>query len=104
MCAAKKFEDACENGLGEVLLFKQGKSSLDSVKVEVPAVDAKEIREHLDISQQDFAERFGIPIASLRNWEQGRRSPDQPTSILLYLISKIPDQIEKEIKKIKSQS
>jgi putative transcriptional regulator len=35
------------------------------------------IRQSLGLSQQDFAERYGFPLATLRNWEHGRREPSQ---------------------------
>jgi len=37
------------------------------------------LRDRLDLSQADFAGRSRIPVASLRDWEQGRRLPDAAT-------------------------
>lgn len=37
--------------------------------------DIKEIRESTGMSQKAFAETYGIPISTLRNWEQGINSP-----------------------------
>ncbi|KAA0583956.1 helix-turn-helix domain-containing protein [Azospirillum sp. B21] len=46
----------------------------------------KEIRERLRLTQPAFAERFGFPTASLRDWEQGRRKSDAATTAYLAVI------------------
>jgi hypothetical protein len=38
----------------------------------------KVIRRALDLSQEEFAERFRIPLGTLRDWEQGRKDPTPP--------------------------
>jgi putative transcriptional regulator len=57
------------------------------------AVDVKTARKKLKLSQDKFAARFGIPPATLRNWEQGRRTPDGPTRVLLAVITHRPDVV-----------
>ena len=42
-------------------------------------------------SQAQFANKFGFPPATLRNWEQGRARPDAPTRVLLAVIAKHPE-------------
>ena len=43
----------------------------------------KEIREHSDLSQAKFSEKYGIPKRSLENWESGsRKCPDYVVSLL----------------------
>lgn len=37
--------------------------------------NVKELREAAGMSQKAFAELYGIPIGTLRNWEQGTNSP-----------------------------
>ncbi len=39
---------------------------------------AKIIRRALQLTQEEFAARFHIPLGTLRDWEQGRAEPDQP--------------------------
>jgi transcriptional regulator with XRE-family HTH domain len=46
----------------------------------------KRIRWQLGLSQEDFAERFEIPIGTLRDWEQGRSQPDRAASAYLKVI------------------
>ena len=47
---------------------------------------AKIIRRALDLTQEEFAVRYHIPLGTLRDWEQGRTEPDQPTRAYLTLI------------------
>ena len=56
-------------------------------------VDVKALRARLGISQEAFAGRYGIEVATLRNWEQGRTTPDGPAATLLQLIDRDPDKI-----------
>ena len=55
--------------------------------------DPKIIRERLGLSQIKFAQLLGISIATLQNWEQGRRQPDGPAKILLNVAAKHPDAV-----------
>lgn len=45
--------------------------------------DVRKIRAKLDQSQEQFAAMIGVSVATLRNWEQGRRTPDGPALALL---------------------
>jgi putative transcriptional regulator len=41
-------------------------------------------------TQQGFADAIGVPVKTLRNWEQGRRQPTGPARVLLALIARDP--------------
>ena len=56
-----------------------------------PDVNVIAIREHLGLSQEQFAKSFGFSVWSVRNWEQGRRQPEGPARTLLKIIEKDPD-------------
>jgi putative transcriptional regulator len=49
-----------------------------------------EIRKHIGLSQEKFAQLLGVSIATLRNWEQGRRKPDGAARVLLCVAAKHP--------------
>src|SRR5512139_3573662 len=49
--------------------------------------DIKAIRERLGKSQSEFALLIGVSVSTLRNWEQGRRSPEGPARALLMVAS-----------------
>lgn len=59
--------------------------------VDVP--DVKAIRRKLRMSQSDFAAAYRIPLATLKNWEQGRRQPDAPAAAYLRAITRRPKEI-----------
>lgn len=66
-----------------------------AVPYQAPArVDVKAIRERTGLSQEDFALRFGLDVATIRNWEQGRSNPDTASRILLALIDKDPEAVQ----------
>ena len=54
---------------------------------------AKIIRRALDLTQEEFATRYHIPLGTLRDWEQGRAEPDQPTRAYLRVIARDPDHV-----------
>ena len=56
-----------------------------------PTPRAKIIRRALQLTQEEFARRYHIPLGTLRDWEQGRAEPDQPTRAYLTLIARDPD-------------
>lgn len=50
----------------------------------------KTMRRALGLTQEEFAARYHIPLGTLRDWEQGRREPDQPTRAYLKVIAHDP--------------
>ena len=80
---------------------KQGRltKKIKVKKIDIPEViDVKSIREHLKMSQVEFATRFALNVGTLRNWEYGRRSPDLTAKTYLYLIEKHSDLIERSLR------
>lgn len=53
--------------------------------------NVKSIRRKLKLSQAQFARLMGISVATLKNWEQGRRKPDGPARILLGVAALHPE-------------
>jgi transcriptional regulator with XRE-family HTH domain len=53
----------------------------------------KRIRWQLGLSQEDFAERFEIPVGTVRDWEQGRSRPDGAAAAYLKAISNDPASV-----------
>ena len=60
---------------------------------------AKVIRRALDLTQEEFAARYHIPLGTLRDWEQGRAEPDQPTRAYLTLIARDPSHVDRILNK-----
>lgn len=61
--------------------------------VEHIASQVKLVRRRLNLTQADFARRFGVPLGTIRDWEQGRRQPDAPALVLLRVIDYEPDVV-----------
>lgn len=56
-------------------------------------VDVKMIRRRLGQSQAQFARMIGVSVATLQNWEQGRRRPEGPARALLTVAAKNPKAV-----------
>jgi putative transcriptional regulator len=55
------------------------------------AAYARGVRASTKLTQAEFAARIGVPLETVRNWEQGKRSPRGPARALLKVIEKVPD-------------
>jgi putative transcriptional regulator len=55
----------------------------------------KIIRRALELTQEEFSNRYHIPLGTLRDWEQGRAEPDQPTRAYLTLIARDPEHVNR---------
>jgi putative transcriptional regulator len=86
-------------GLEEVKAWKRGESKLRTTAVELPrAADVPAIRGQLGLSQEQFATFMGVSVATLRNWEQGRREPHGPARALLLVAAKQPRAVREALK------
>lgn len=61
------------------------------------AEDVQAIRKKLRKSQDEFALMIGVSVATLRNWEQGRRQPQGPARALLKVAAENPKAVEKAL-------
>jgi putative transcriptional regulator len=59
----------------------------------VEKLDVKKLRERYSLSQGQFAALLGISVKTLRNWEQGRRTPEGPAQVLLQVVAKHPEAV-----------
>ncbi len=55
------------------------------------AAYARNVRGQTGLTQTAFAARIGVPVETVRNWEQGKRSPRGPARALLKVIEQAPD-------------
>jgi putative transcriptional regulator len=58
---------------------------------------AKHVRFKLGLSQEEFARRFGIPLGTLRDWEQHRSKPDQAAESYLKVIAGDPEAVTRAL-------
>jgi putative transcriptional regulator len=57
----------------------------------VPTVRA--LRKKLNLTQEQFAARFHLPLGTVRDWEQGAHRPDRAAQVLLTVIAKDPEAV-----------
>jgi transcriptional regulator with XRE-family HTH domain len=62
----------------------------------VPTVRA--LRTKLNLTQEEFAARFHLPLGTVRDWEQGAHRPDKAAQVLLTVIAKDPDAVARSRK------
>jgi putative transcriptional regulator len=60
--------------------------------------DVRSLRGRLGLTQSQFARRFGVSARTVQEWEQGRRQPQGPAKVLLFLISEAPDRVSALLK------
>ncbi|MGC2199643.1 MAG: helix-turn-helix domain-containing protein [Stellaceae bacterium] len=49
------------------------------------------IRKRLGMSQREFADTLGVPVATLRNWEQNRVAMEPATIALMRILAREPE-------------
>jgi len=57
----------------------------------MPAV--RDLRRRAQLTQLEFAARLGVPVETIRNWEQGKRAPRGPARALLAVIAHSPETV-----------
>ena len=61
----------------------------------VPTVRA--LRQRLNLTQEEFAARFHLPLGTVRDWEQGAHRPDKAAQVLLTVIARDPDAVARAL-------
>ncbi len=53
----------------------------------------RDLRRRVRLTQQEFAAKLGVPVETIRNWEQGKRAPRGPARALLAVIAHAPETV-----------
>ncbi|MGL4094367.1 helix-turn-helix domain-containing protein [Agrobacterium cavarae] len=86
-------------GAREALAYANGEADETQYEHHIPSeVNVKAIRQRLGLSQQAFASRYGFSVGRVRDWEQSRSNMDAPSRILLTVIDKEPEAVERALK------
>jgi putative transcriptional regulator len=88
--------DGSERALPPAVAEHQRQVAAPPIVPDVPgsrdlATYARQIRANVKLTQAEFASRIGVPIETVRNWEQGKRAPRGPARALLKVIEQAPD-------------
>lgn len=87
-----------EEALKEVLAHVRGEVALATRIVDDPSkVRILAVRKKLGLSRRRFAERYHLDPRTVQDWEQGRRTPDQAARVLLTVIEREPEAVERAL-------
>ena len=90
--------DSIRRGLEEAVTYARGEADASRYRVHVPPeVNVRAIRAMLDMTQEEFAAAFTVPIGMLRDWEQHRKQPDAPARALLRVIEREPEAVRRAL-------
>ncbi len=78
-------------GTKEALAYFEGEQ-VEGLRVVEP-VDVAALRKRMALTQTEFAAKFGFSVATVRDWEQKRRTPERPAQRYLRVIDKEPDAV-----------
>jgi putative transcriptional regulator len=74
----------------EARTIVRGEADPFTYRVHIPAdVDVKAIRQGLTMTQAQFSARYGFPLGTLRDWEQGKAKPDTSARVLPWISLKL---------------
>lgn len=108
---ARAINPACQNeeddtmsknrildGAREALAIAKGEADPETYVITVPqAIDVRAVRKRTGLSQAKFAKQYGFTAARIRDWEQGRSSPDGAVRAYLTVIEKDPDAVRRAL-------
>ena len=82
----------------EALAFARGEADEAAYGIHFPPeVDIKAIRKRRGLTQAEFASRYQLNLARLRDWEQRRSSPDSAARAYLRVIEKEPEAVDRAL-------
>lgn len=63
----------------------------DAASAQDAAAYTRRVRRRTGLTQAAFAARIGVPVDTVRNWEQGKRLPAGPAKALLRILDRAPE-------------
>jgi putative transcriptional regulator len=85
-------------GLESAKAYLDGSADKRKYRVHVPEkIDVRKIRRRLGLSQEVFAMKYGFALSAVRDWEQGRRTPERSARILLKIVDKDPEAVTRAL-------
>jgi putative transcriptional regulator len=90
--------DGIMDGLNDALAYAEGRGDPATYRVHIPEkVDVKALRKRLGLKQDEFAVRYGFTIGRVRDWEQGRTAPGASDRVLLTVIDREPEAVQRAL-------
>ena len=64
-----------------------------STPADTGSIAVRDLRRRACLTQMEFAAKLGVPVETIRNWEQGKRAPRGPARALLAVIAHAPETV-----------
>jgi len=81
----------------QALAYARGEATEGFVAYVPDEVDVKAIRQSLGLTQPEFSLRFGFDVRAVQDWEQKRRQPDRAARVLLKVIAREPEAVQRAL-------
>ncbi len=65
----------------------------NAAQADASSLAVRDLRRRACLTQMEFAAKLGVPVETIRNWEQGKRAPRGPARALLAVIAHAPDTV-----------
>jgi putative transcriptional regulator len=80
---------------GRIVELRDGREFplVPALSLAAPAPAVRDLRRRARLTQLEFAARLGVPVETIRNWEQGKRLPRGPARALLAVIAHAPETV-----------
>lgn len=65
----------------------------NAAPADTSSLAVRDLRRRACLTQMEFAAKLGVPVETIRNWEQGKRAPRGPARALLAVIAHAPDTV-----------
>ncbi len=88
---AKKMSKAGQALLDDVLAIKAGAPAKIWTPEQLLVIS---VRKQLKKSQPAFSKLLGVPVGTIRDWEQGRKQPDSAAVMLIKVAERNPEVLE----------
>lgn len=93
---SKSAFDQIAAGMNDAIAYAKGQT--EGSETHIPReVDLRAIRKRLKLSQPAFAKRFGFSVGRIRDWEQQRTPMDSSSRVLLTVIEREPEAVERAL-------
>jgi putative transcriptional regulator len=79
-------------------MIARGEAEPQNYKMHIPPqINVRSVRQRLKLTQEEFAVRYGLTLARIRDWEQGRSAPDSAARAYLTVIEREPKAVERAL-------
>ena len=80
---------------GRIVELRNGREFplVPALPLATPSPAVRDLRRRARLTQLEFAARLGVPVETIRNWEQGKRLPRGPARALLAVIAHAPETV-----------